>query len=109
MRWDGETVAIYYAENIAGGANPVPVSDNIAAGTLRFSIMEYSGVALSNSLDNAAAAEGTGTAPSTANAPTSWGGDLLLGEITTANPATYTAGARYQIEDLVPPGPNSQT
>jgi hypothetical protein len=108
MTLDGETNAIYYAENIAGGANTVTVSDNITNGTLRFSILEYSGVALSNSLDNAAALEGTGTAPATANTPTSWGGDLLLGEITTANAATYTAGAGYKIEDFVPGEPNTK-
>jgi len=108
MSLDGETDAIYYAENIAGGANTVTVSDNIPAGTLRFSIMEYSGVALTNSLDNASAAEGTGTAPSTANAPTSWGGDLLLGEIVTASAATFTAGAGYKIEDFVPAEPNTK-
>jgi len=108
MTLDGETNAVYYAENIAGGANTVTVSDNISAATLRFSIMEYSGVALTNSLDNASAAEGTGTAPSTANAPTSWGGDLLLGEIVTANPAAYTAGAGYKIEDFVPAEPNTK-
>jgi len=108
MTLDGETSAIYYAENIAAGANTVTVSDNISAGTLRFSIMEYSGVALSSSLDNATAAEGTGTAPSTPNAPTAWGGDLLLGEVTTANAATFTAGPGYKIEDFVPAEPNSK-
>jgi hypothetical protein len=108
MTVDAETIAIYFAENIAGGANTVTVSDNIAAGTMRFSIMEYSGVALTNSLDNAAAAEGTGTAPTTANAPSSWGGDLLLGEIVTANAATYTAGPGYKIEDFVPAEPSTK-
>jgi len=108
MTLDGETDAIYYAENIAGGANTVTVADNISQGTLRFSIMEYSGVALSSSLDNAATAEGIGATPTTANAPTSWGGDLLLGEIVTANAATYTAGAGYKIEDFVPAEPNTK-
>ena len=108
MTLDGETDAIYYAENIAGGANTVTVADNVAAGTLRFSIMEYSGVTLSNSLDNASATEGTGTAPATANTPTAWGGDLLLGEIVTANAATYVAGSGYKIEDFVPAEPNSK-
>jgi hypothetical protein len=108
MTLDGETDAIYYAENIAGGANTVTVSDNIAAGTLRFAILEYSGVALSSSIDNAAVAEGTGTAPATANAPTSWGGDLLLSAVTTANTATYTAGSGYKIEDFVPAEPNTK-
>src|SRR5260370_5254294 len=90
------------------GANTLTVSDKISSGTRGFSIMEYSGVTLTNSLDNATAAEGTGTAPTTANAPTSWGGDLLLGEITTADPATFTAGAGYKIEDFLPAEPNSK-
>src|SRR6267378_2344381 len=41
---DGFTGAIFYAENIGAGANTVIVSDNIS-GTLRFAILEYSGVA----------------------------------------------------------------
>jgi len=55
-------VGIYYAENIAGGAYAVTVSDTIL-GTLRFAVLEYSGVATSNSLDVTAAAEGTSSAP----------------------------------------------
>ena len=42
---DTTTVAIYYAENIAGGANTVTVSDTVNGGTLRFAILEYAGVA----------------------------------------------------------------
>jgi hypothetical protein len=108
MTLDGETDAIYYAENISGGANSVTVSDNISGATLRFSILEYSGVALVNSLDNAAVAEGTGTTPATANAPTAWGGDLLLSAIVTASTATFTAGSGYKIEDFVPAEPNTK-
>jgi hypothetical protein len=47
---NGDTLAVFYAENIAGGANTITVSDTISA-TLRFAILEYSGVARSNSLD----------------------------------------------------------
>jgi hypothetical protein len=108
MTLDGETNAIYYAENIAGGANTVTVSDNISGGSLRFSIMEYSGVALSNSLDTATATEGTGTAAASPTVATSWGGDLLLSEITTANIATFTPGSGYKIEDFVPAEPNTK-
>ena len=108
MTVDADTIGIFYAENIAGGANTVTVSDNIAAGTLRFSILEYSGVALTNSIDASTATEGTGATPATANAPTSWGADLLLSEIVTANAATYTAGSGYKIEDFVPSEPNSK-
>jgi IPT/TIG domain len=109
MTLDGETLAIFYAENIAGGANTVTVSDNLSpAGTLRFAILEYSGVALTNSLDNATATEGTGTNPNSGNLVTAWGGDLLLGEITSANAANFTAGSGYKIEDFVPAEPNTK-
>jgi hypothetical protein len=108
MTVDLDTIAIYYAENIAGGANTVTVSDTVANGTLRFAILEYSGVALSNSLDAAISSEGNGSTPSSGTTVTAWGGDLLLGEIVTANPATYTAGTGYKIEDFVPVEPNTK-
>jgi IPT/TIG domain len=109
MAVDGETLAIFYAENVAGGANTVTVSDNLSpAGTLRFAILEYSGIALTNSLDNAIAAEGTGTTPNSGNAVTAWGGDLLLGEITSANAANFAAGSGYKVEDFVPAEPNTK-
>ena len=41
------TLAIYYAENIKGGANTVTVSDTVS-GPLRVAILEYSGVAASS-------------------------------------------------------------
>ncbi|HKT46929.1 MAG TPA: hypothetical protein VJP87_05330, partial [Candidatus Acidoferrales bacterium] len=108
MSVDTDTIAIYYAENIASGANTVTVSDTVAQGTLRFAILEYSGVQLANSLDTAVSAEGTSSNPSSGNATTAWGGDLLLGEIITANAATYTAGANFTIESLVPAAPNTK-
>src|SRR5436309_2089955 len=46
------TNAIYYAENIKGGANTITASMTVS-GPLRFAILEYSGVATSNSLDAA--------------------------------------------------------
>jgi hypothetical protein len=54
----GDTLAIYYAENIRSGANTVTVVGSAAA-TLRFAILEYAGVALASSLDVTAAAQGT--------------------------------------------------
>jgi hypothetical protein len=108
MTVDSDTIAIFYAENIAGGANTVTVSDNIVGGTMRFAILEYSGVALTNSLDAATAGEGTGSAPSSGNTTTAWGGDLLLATIATADPETYSAGTGYKIEDAVPALPNAK-
>src|SRR5579862_5609852 len=83
---NGDTFAIFYAQNIAGGANTVTVSDTTSA-TLRFAISEYSGVATSNSLDVTAAAQGTSTSPNSGTATTVANGELLLGAIMTANTA----------------------
>src|SRR5260370_10403573 len=58
---NGETAAIYYAENIVGGTNTVTVSESISNNTLRFAILEYSGLEASNSLGWIIAAEGTGS------------------------------------------------
>jgi len=90
---DGTTLGVFYAENIFGGPNTITVSDTIS-GTLRFAILEYSGVAIANSLDGAAiAAQGTSASPNSGNLTTTANGDLLLGEIWTANPANFTAGS----------------
>ena len=98
---DGTTVAIYYAENIGGGPNAVTVSDTIS-GTLRIAIFEYAGVAFVNSLDVFASAQGTSAAPATTAVTTTKNGDLLLGAISTANAATFTAGANFTVRELVP-------
>jgi len=102
------TLAIYYAENIKGGANTITVSDTVS-GPLRFAILEYSGIATANSLDVTAAAQGTSASPSSGNATTTGNGDLLLGAIFTAvNPGTFTAGSSYIIEESVPGEPNTK-
>jgi hypothetical protein len=90
------TLAIYYAENIKGGVNTVTVSDTVS-GPLRFAIMEYSGLATSNSFDGAAVATGTSASPNSGNLATTISGDLLLSAIGTTNTATFTAGTGYTI------------
>jgi hypothetical protein len=107
MSVDSETLAIFYAEFIAGGANTVTVSDTIL-GTLRFDILEYSGVAYSNSLDATSSAQGTSASPSSGNLTATLSGDLLLGGISTSNAATFTAGTGFLIEDFVPAEPNTK-
>lgn len=101
------TMAIYYAENIKGGANTVTVSDTVS-GPLRFAIQEYSGVATSNSLDVTAMAQGTGTSPNSGNLTTTASGDLLLAAIATINAGAFTAGTGYTIRDFVPVEPNTK-
>jgi hypothetical protein len=105
----GDTFAIYYAENIAGGSNTVTVSESISGNTLRFAIFEYSGVATSGSLDTAsvAASQGNGTAASSGNATTA-AGNLVLGMVMTSQESTYTAGNGFTIEEIVPAAPNTK-
>ena len=104
---NGNTLAIFYAENIASGANIVAVSDTASA-ALQFAILEYSGIATSASLDATASAIGNSASPSSGNATTSNNGDLLLGASMSANAATFTAGSGYTVEEFVPAGPNTK-
>src|SRR5207253_1628285 len=104
---NGNSTAIYYAENIAGGVNTVTVANSIS-GTLRFAIAEYSGVATANSLDGTAGAQGSGVSANSGNATTTNNGDLLFAAISIANPASVTAGSGYKVEDLVPGAPNTK-
>jgi hypothetical protein len=104
---DGDTIGIFYAENIAGGTNTVTVSDTGLA-TLRFAILEYSGVATSGSLDVVAVTQGNSASPNSGSVMTTANGDLLLGAIITADPETYTAGIGYRIEEGVPAEPGTK-
>ncbi|HEY6506878.1 MAG TPA: PQQ-dependent sugar dehydrogenase, partial [Vicinamibacterales bacterium] len=105
---DGMALALFYAENIAGGSNAVTVAKSGTGGTLRFAILEYSGVALANSLDKTAAAQGTGTTPSSGTVTPTSSGDLVIGVLATANSRTYTAGSGYLIEERVPGAPSTK-
>ena len=104
---NGNTLGIFYAENIKGGANTIQVSGTVAA-TLRLAILEYSGVVTSGSLDVIATAQGNSASPYSGNAVTTSVGDLLLGAIMTSDPATFTAGSGYNIEERVPTEPNTK-
>src|SRR2546427_1762914 len=105
---NGDTFAIFYAENIAGGTNSVTVSDSISNNTLRFAILEYSGVAAANSLDGTAAAQGSGASAGSGNATTTASGDLVLGAVMTGSGVTFTAGSGFTIEERVPAAPNTK-
>jgi hypothetical protein len=103
----GETLAIFYAESIAGGANTVTVFDTVAD-TLRFAILEYSGVAASNSLDRVASAQGSNATPASGVLTTTTNGDLLLAGILSVDPETFTAGAGYTAVEQVSAAPNTK-
>ena len=105
---DGTTIALFYAENIAGGTNAVTVSDTLTGRTLRFSILEYAGVATSNSLDGVAASQGFGTALNSGPATTTASGDLLVGVFASSVPVTFAPGAGYSLQDQVPIAPSTR-
>ena len=98
---DGVTLGIFYAENIRGGSNTVSVA-NSQSGTLRFGIMEYTGVATSNALDVTATAEGTGTTANSGLAQTTVNGALLVGAIMTANASSVAPSGGYTVRTSVP-------
>jgi uncharacterized repeat protein (TIGR01451 family) len=106
---DTVTLGLYYAENIASGPNTVTVSDTLTGGTLRFSIFEYAGVATSNSLDGAAVtAEGVASSANSGAVTTTANGDLILGVMSTAEAATFTAGSGFTIQERVPAAPGTK-
>lgn len=103
----GNTLAVFYAENIASGPNTVTVSDTVAS-SLEMVILEYSGLALYNSLDVTSSAIGNSTSPASGATTTTSSGDLLLGSIMSASGTTFTAGTGYTKEDNVPVAPSTQ-
>ena len=98
------TLAIFYAENVAAGPNIVTVSDSTSS-NLDLTILEYSGVALSSSLDTTISAIGDSSSPNSGTATTTANGDLLLAAFMSANAATFTAGSGYTEEEFVPAEP----
>jgi hypothetical protein len=102
-----DTLALYYAQNIAGGTNTITVSDTIQ-GTLRFAILEYAGIAASSALDVTAAAQGSGTNPSSGSVATTANGDLLLGAVATSDSPGFSAGGGYTIEETIPAAPGTK-
>jgi chitodextrinase len=73
------TQVIYYAQNIAAGANTVTVNFNATVNAPDVRVLEYSGIATSAALDVSAAASGSGVSLSSGAATTSNANDLLVG------------------------------
>jgi hypothetical protein len=77
--------SIYYAKNIAGGANTVTVTFNQKALYPDVRILEYSGLDTVNPLDVTAGAVGTGTTANSGSATTRFSNELIFGAGTTSN------------------------
>jgi hypothetical protein len=95
------TLGVFYAENIKAGANTVKVIPNSGV-YLRMIILEYSGIAAANSLDVAAAAQGSGTSLNSGKVVTTAGGDLILGTAITADASNIAVGPGFTAEGFVP-------
>ncbi len=101
-----DTLAIYYAQNIAAGANTVTVSVSTSA-SIRVAILEYGGVALANALDVTASNSATSAGPASGNATTTAAGDLLIGAVSTQSFRTVTSGASYTVREAVAVAPST--
>ena len=86
--------SIYYAKNIAAGANTVTVTFNKAAAYPDVRILEYSGLDKTSPLDTGAAASGSGTAANSGTAITTSASELIFGAGTTAT-AFSSAGSGF--------------
>jgi hypothetical protein len=94
--------AIYYAKNIAAGANTVTVGLNAAAPYVDIRIAEYSGLDPINPLDVSASGGGAGAQPSSGSATTTKARALLIGAGTTTG--TFTgAGSGYTTRIITSP------
>jgi hypothetical protein len=101
-----DTLALFYAENIAGGSNTVTVSISTAA-SLRVAILEYSGVAASSALDVTRTAAGKGRSISTGSATTTTAGDLAIGLFSSQSTKTFTAGSGFTMRSAVSAAPST--
>ena len=90
----GLTSAVYYAKNIAAGANTVTVKFNVSAAFPNVNVLEYSGLDTANPLDVTASATGSGTTANSGSATTTSANDLIIG---AGNPTTIftAAGAGF--------------
>ena len=71
--------SIYYAKNIAAGANTVTVTFSKAAAFVDIRALEYSGLDTANPLDQTAGAAGSGTTASSGAATTTAANELIFG------------------------------
>lgn len=96
---DGHQVHVFYARNIAGGANTITASFSSANNHPWLAIYEYSGLSTANPLDRTAAAQGNDSNPATAAVTTTSANQLIFAGIGFPNNygGVATAGGGYTI------------
>ena len=102
-----DTLAIFYAENIAAGPNTVTVAVSTGPVSIRLAIFEYAGIARANALDVTATAAGSSASPSSGSATTTAAGDLVVGVFSTQSGRTFTAGSGSTIREAVSAAPST--
>ncbi|MCU1270103.1 MAG: repeat/fibronectin type domain protein [Acidobacteriaceae bacterium] len=85
------TAYIWYVPNCKGGANTVTLTPS-TADALEIHVTEWSGIAISSSLDQTASAAGTGTAASSGSMTTTLNGELIFGYTFLLNTAVAGNG-----------------
>ena len=94
--------AIYYAKNIAAGANTVTVTFNAATPYVDIRVAEYSGLDRTNPLDVTSSGGGTSAQPNSGAATTTAARELIVGAGTTTG--TFTdAGSGYTTRIITAP------
>jgi hypothetical protein len=97
---DGHQTRLFYAKNIAGGANTVTAAFSGTNGHPWLAIAEYSGLSTAAPLDTSAHAAGSSSSPSSGAAPaTSTANELVVGGLglPSSTSATVTAGSGYAL------------
>ena len=102
-----DTLAIYYAENIAAGPNTVTVAVSTGPASIRLAIFEYAGIARANALDVTATAAGSSASPSGGSATTTAAGNLVIGAFSTQSGRTFTVGSGSTIRAAVSAAPST--
>jgi hypothetical protein len=95
---DGHQVHLFYAKNIAGGANTVTASFSAANNHPWLAVYEFSGLSATSPLDQTAHAQGSGaTASSGMTATTTSANELIFsgGGLPASYGGTATAGSGY--------------
>jgi hypothetical protein len=100
-RGTGVSQAIYYAKNIAAGANTITVTFNTNAVFPDLRVMEYSGVDTVGPLNAAASASGSSTSASSGSLTTTVPTTLIVGGGTAAT-AFSAAGSGYLSRSITP-------
>jgi hypothetical protein len=101
-RGSGVSQAVYYAANVAGGADTVTVTFDRAAAFADVRIAEYAGLDRTAPLDATASASGSAATASSGNATTTKPATLLLGAGTTTG-GFNGAGTGYTTRVITQP------